>query len=109
MQRGCLEVGRVGWKYLPACHWFAKHLNGAHIRELSPQTVVMLLGGGEPNSVIRRRIALVAEDQHNLVLHVDGEAAKHGTRRGRKSSDRVEDELMRDSFAPDRKAGIVER
>ena len=109
MQRGFLEVRRVGRKNLPARHWFAKHLNGAQIGELPPQTLVVLLGGGEPNSIVGRRVALVAEDQHNLVLHVDGEATKHGTRLGRKGSKRVEHELMRDSFAPDRKAGVIER
>ena len=108
MQRGFLEIRCIGRKDLPARHWLSEHLNGAHIRKFPPQTLVMFLGGCEPHSVVRRRIALVAENQDNLVLHIDCKAAKHGARLGRERGDRVEHELMRDGLALDRKGGFAE-
>ena len=57
---------------------------------------MVFLGGGQPHSVVCCPIALVAEDEDNLVLNVDREAAKHGASLGRQRSDRVEHELMRD-------------
>jgi hypothetical protein len=47
---------------------------------------------------VRRRIALVAEDEDYLVLNVNREAAKHGASLGGQRRDRVEHELMRDGF-----------
>jgi hypothetical protein len=66
---------------------------------MPPQTLVVLLGSGQPHSVVRRSIALVAEDEDYLVLNVDREAAKHGASRGRRRRDRVEHELMRDGLS----------
>ncbi len=57
---------------------------------------MLFLGGGKPHSVVCRPVALVTEDEDNLVLNVDREAAKHGTRLGRQRRNRVEHGLMRD-------------
>lgn len=97
-QRSLFEILRVGREDLPACHLLPEHLNRAHVRELPPQTLVVFLGRGQPHSVVCRPIALVTEDEDNLVLNVDREAAKHGASLGRQRRDRVEHELMRDSL-----------
>jgi len=71
---------------------------------------MVLLGGGEPHPVICRVAALVPEDQDNLLLNVDREAAEHGAGTGRQWSNRIEHELMRNSLALlDGKQGIVQR
>jgi hypothetical protein len=59
---------------------------------------VVFLGSGQPHSVVCCPIALVAEDEDNLVLNVDCEATKHGASLGRQRSDRVEYELMWDGL-----------
>jgi hypothetical protein len=56
---------------------------------------MVLFGSGQPHSVVRRPIALVAEDEDYLVLNLDREAAKHGASLGRQRNHRVEHELMR--------------
>jgi len=60
---------------------------------------MVLIGGSEPHSVVCRLVAFVAEDEDNLVLNVDREAAEHGVGPGRKRRDGVEHECMRDGFA----------
>ena len=99
MQRCFLEILRIGWKNLPARHFLPQHLDGSHVGELPPQTPVMVFGGSEPHPVVCRLITFVAEDEDNLVLNVDREAAEHGARLGRQRSDRVEDEFMWDRLA----------
>ena len=64
-----------------------------------PQTLVVLLGRGQPHSVVRRPIALVAQDDDYLVLNVDREAAKHRASLGRQRNHRVEHELMWDGLS----------
>ena len=77
-QSGLFEILRVGREDLPAGHLLPEHLNRTHVRELPPQTLVVLFGCGQPHSIVRRLSALVAEDEDYLVLNVDREAAKHG-------------------------------
>jgi len=55
---------------------------------------VVLLGGGEPHTVVCRLLALVAEDEDDLVLNIDREAAKHGVSPGQQRSDRVQYKLV---------------
>jgi hypothetical protein len=97
-QRGLFEILRVGREDLPAGHLLPEHLNRAHVRKLPPQTLMVLFGRGQPHSVVRRPIALVAEDEDYLVLNLDREAAKHGASLGRQRSHRVEHELMRTGY-----------
>jgi len=64
----------------------------------------------QPHSVVRRPIALVAEDEDYLVLNVDREAAKHGASLGRQRGHRVEHELMRDRLSLlDGEGSVIER
>src|SRR5208337_1761565 len=93
-QHRLLEIRRIGRKDLPASDVFPEYLNRSHIRKLAPQTFVVLLGGGEPHTVVCRLLALVAKDQDNLVLNVDREAAKHGASPGQQRSDRVQHKLV---------------
>src|ERR1017187_321200 len=79
--RRFLEILSIGRKDLPARHLLPQHLNGSHVGELPPQTLVMLLGGGEPHSVVGRLVRLVAEDEDDFVLNVEGEASEHRTGR----------------------------
>lgn len=41
---------------------------------------MVLLGGGKPDSVVCAIVALVTEDEDDLVLNIDGETAEHGPR-----------------------------
>src|SRR5271157_1379192 len=59
-QRRLLEIWRIGRKDLPAGDLLSEYLNGSHIRKLASQTFVVLLGGGEPHTVVCRLLALVA-------------------------------------------------
>src|SRR6266478_8245714 len=72
-QRRFLEIRRIGRKNLPARHLLTKQPNGAHVREFPPQTLVVFLGGGQPDSVVFRHVAPLAENKDNLVLNVDRE------------------------------------
>jgi hypothetical protein len=94
VQRCFLEILRIGWKNLLARHILPQHLDGSHVGELPPQTPVLVFGGSEPHPVVCRLITFVAEDEDNLVLNVDREAAEHGARLGRQRSDCVELEFM---------------
>lgn len=110
MQRCFLEILRIGWKNLPARHLLPQHLDGSHVGELPPQTPVLVFGCSEPHPVVCRLITFVAEDEDNLVLNVDREAAEHGARLGRQRSDRVEHEFMWDRLARlDVEQGVVQR
>src|SRR5271166_3391005 len=93
-QHRLLEIRRIGRKVLPASDVFPEYLNRSHIRKLASKTFVVLLGGGEPNSVICRLVALVAENEDNLVLNVNREAAKHGASPGQQRSNRVQHKLV---------------
>jgi hypothetical protein len=55
---------------------------------------VVLGGGGDPDAVVGLGGRLVAEDQDDLVLHVDGQAAEHRARGWLKAGERVEDEAV---------------
>jgi hypothetical protein len=110
VQGRLLEILGIGRKDLPARDLLPQHLNGSHVGELAPQTLVVLLGGGEPHPVVGRRVAFIAEDEDNLVLNVDRKAAEHGAGHGRQRSERVEHECMRDRLALlDGEEGIVQR
>lgn len=54
----------------------------------------MLVRGGEPDSIVICRTAFVGEDEHDLLLDVNGEASEHLTGPGREVGNRVEDEFM---------------
>src|SRR5271157_6315873 len=80
-QRSFLKIWRIGRKNLPAGYLLPECLNGSHIRKFASETFVVLLGGGEPHTVVCRVVALEAEDEDNLVLlvlNIDREGAKHG-------------------------------
>src|SRR5271167_2267109 len=77
-QRRLLEIRRIDRQDLPARHFLPEYLNGSHIRELAAKAFVVLFSGSEPHSVICSLVALVAQDEGNLVLNVDRQAAKHG-------------------------------
>jgi len=94
VQRCFLKILRIGWKNLPARHLLPQHLDGSHVGELPPQTPVLVFGYSEPHPVVCRLITFVAEDEDNLVLNVDREAAEHGARLGRQRSDCVEHEFV---------------
>ena len=47
------------------------------------QALVVVFRGGEPEAVVRIT-GLVSQNQHNLVADIDGEAAEHRVRLGRK-------------------------
>jgi len=98
-QSRLLEILRIRRKNLPARHLFAEQPNGPHVREISPQTRVVLLGGGQPDPVVFRAFGLVAENKDYLIPNVNREAAEHGARLGRQWRNRVEHELKRDGFA----------
>ena len=78
--------------------------------ELPAQTLMVLLGGGEPHPVVCRLVAFVAKDEDNLVLNVDREAAEHGAGLGQQRSDGVEHEFVRNRLALfDGEDGVVQR
>ncbi len=95
--RGLLEVLRVRRQDLPASHLLPQNPDRAHAGN-PPQTLVVFLGRGEPYSVVCCPVVLVTEDEDNLLLNVDRQAANMDASR-RERRDRVEHELMRDSFA----------
>lgn len=70
-----------------------------HSWELAAQALVVLFGSGEPHSIVGSPLAPVAQDEDNLVLNVECEAAEHGAGLGRQRSDRFEHELMRYGLA----------
>src|SRR5262252_5452844 len=94
-----LEIRCIGRYDLPARYFLPQYLNGSHVRELAAQTLMVLCGGGEPDTVVCRVLALVAEHEDNLVLNVDSEATKHAASPGRQGSNRVEHELVRCDLA----------
>src|SRR5271170_4207504 len=96
-ERSLLEILSIGGEDLPAGHFLTKHLNGAHVGEGSPQTLVVLLGGGEPYPVVCRlaRFVFVPEDEDDLVFHIDCQAAEHRVSSRRQGSKRIEYKLMR--------------
>jgi len=107
---GFLEIRSIGWKDLPARHLLPQYSDASHVGEFLPQALVVLLGGGKPHAVVGGLLTFVAENEHNLFLHVDREAAEHGTGHGRQRSERVEHEFMRDRLALlDREAEVVQR
>ena len=110
MLRCFLEILSVGWKDIPGRHFLPQHSDRSHVGEFTPQTLVVLLGGGKSHAVVGPLVTFIAENQHNLVLNIDREAAEHGTCHWRQWSDRVENEFMRDRPALlDTKAGVVQR
>jgi hypothetical protein len=46
MERSFLEILRIDWKNLPACHILPQQLDGSHIGKLEAQALVVLLSGG---------------------------------------------------------------
>jgi hypothetical protein len=110
MQRGLFEIVSVGRKNLPAGHFFPQHFDGSHGGELAPKTRVMLGGGGEPYAVVFSFAGLVAEDEDDLFLNIDGEASEHGPGAGREGGDCLEYKFVRDGLAAfDGEGGSVER
>jgi len=100
-QRCFFEILRIGRKHLPAGHFLSQHLDGSHVGEVASQALVVLLGGGEPYAVVRglAMFVFVPEDQNNLVLNVNRQAAEHGMSAWRERSDGVEYEFVRDRLA----------
>jgi hypothetical protein len=52
----------------------------------------------KPHTIISGMILFIAQDQDNPVLHVDREAAKHGSGPGRNGCNRIQNELMWDEL-----------
>ena len=53
-----LEILSIGWKDLPARHLLPQYSDRSHVGEFTPQTLVVLLGGGKPHSVVGRLLTL---------------------------------------------------
>ncbi len=60
---------------------------------------MVFVSGGQPNPIVGGIGGLVAENEHNLLLHINGKAAEHGVGAWRKWSQRVEYKLMWDRLA----------
>jgi hypothetical protein len=58
----------------------------------------MIMVRCKPDPIIGDMILLIAQDEHNLLLYVDREAAKHGSGPGRNGCNRIQNELMRDEL-----------
>src|SRR6185312_8249787 len=105
-QRRCFEVHRIGRQHLPVCDVPSEQPDRAHRRKFAPQALVMLGGRRQPDTVVLARVFPVTEDQDDLVLDIDGEAAKH---RARVRRERIERELVRYALASlAREQSIVE-
>ncbi len=63
------------------------------------QTLVVLLGGGQPNPVVRDRVTLFAEYEDDLVPDVHRETAEHGPSSRRELGEGVKHELVRNDLA----------
>ena len=110
MERSFLEVRRIDGKNLPACHLVAQQLDGSHIGKLRTQTGMMIMGGGQPDSIVGGVCELVAKDENDLVTNVNGEAAEHRTGPRRKRRERIDDEFMRDALSwLDREQSVIQR
>ena len=83
VHRGLFEITRVRGKHLPAGHRRAEDLNRSHLRKLATQAVVVLRRRRQPDAVVGSFVARVAQDEHDLVLHVDRETAEHRSRHRR--------------------------
>ncbi len=111
-QGSLFEVLCIGRKNLPPRYLRPKHLDRSHTGEVSPQTLVVLFGGGEPHSVVGRLAGLVfiSEDEDDLVCNIDGEAAEHGASPRRQRPEGVEHKFMRHRLPPlDGKDSVVQR
>jgi len=82
VQRGFLEVSCVGRQYLPVGHRHIEHLNRPHAWKLATQAVMVLGRCRQPYSVVRGMVAVIAQDQHDLFLHVDRKTSEHRLRDG---------------------------
>ena len=101
------KVLGVGRKMLPSRDSGSEKLNGAHTGEVTPQTLVVFLGGGKPDTIVGRTFGFLPKREDNLVPDVNCQAAKQGTRLGGERSQGIEDELIRNSFAfPAREEGV---
>lgn len=65
----------------------------------------MVGGRGKPDAIVGCLIWFVAEDQDDLVIDIDREAAEHGAGSGRQGRDCLEDEFVRDGLAALRREG----
>jgi len=66
--------------------------------KLAAQTLVVLLGGGEPHSVVVYLFLLFAKHEDNFVSNVNGEAAEHGTSFDWELGDRIEHKRIGHGF-----------
>src|SRR5579883_1688469 len=104
------EIGIVGRKKLPLRGLFAEKADRAHPRELVPQTLVVLRGGREPDAVVGGRVALLAQNEQDPVLHVHRQAAEHRPRERRKGGELVQHEpIGYGLLPPGSNDGFVER
>jgi len=95
---------------LPPRDFPTEQPNRAHARELIEKTIVVLVGGGQPNPIIGRVGRLVAKYQYDLFANVNRKAAKHGIRSWFQLGQSIEDELMGDRLARlERKLRIVKQ
>src|ERR1700689_3887079 len=70
----------------------------------------MLLRGGDPYAIVRRRVAPFAKNEHNLVSQVDSKAAEHGAGFGREVSKGIQHKRKRNGLALlSRKNPVVRR
>ena len=58
VERSFLEIRRIDGKNLPAGHLLTQQLDGPHFGKLEAQALVMLLSGGQPDSVVSGLVGL---------------------------------------------------
>ena len=69
-----------------------------HVRELASQTLVVLFGGGEPDSVACDCRGLIAQREHDLSADVDAETTEQRAGSVSERCKRLQDEGVRDRF-----------
>jgi hypothetical protein len=108
-KRRLLEIFLLSGKHLPAGCTASKNLNGSHGREFAAQTFMVLVGGRQPHPVVLRVVHLIAQNEHNLVLYIDRQAAKHGMGPGGQRSDCIQHKFMRNGLALFRREAFAAR
>ena len=59
----------------------------------------MLLRGGDPYAIVRRRVAPVPKNEHYLVSQIDSKAAEHGAGFGWEAGEGIQHKLIRNGLA----------
>src|ERR1700746_3630599 len=68
---GLLEVGSVGGQDLPTGDFLSEDGDGAHVRKVSAETLMMFWRRGQPDAIIGGGLVpFVAQDQNNFSTDV---------------------------------------